>query len=244
MGIYTSDGVHLSKNGKEKLGDLINLNLYNLLCKLGNYQSEQKEKIGQQSGDSGKILTTQSVNTNISINIGRKIMAIFINMKVKVEKQQVSLERKLQIGYSVNHLIYSQKQEKISGTKRLRGVLINARSIRNKFRELQALVTVKLWGIIAITETQIHSQDRDFIGEFRLNGYCLFNKDRINKERGGVLLLIRETLKQTEINLVTNHELICIYINLNIKIRLVLVYQEPKQNIQLDENLYQTMGTH
>ncbi len=74
-------------------------------------------------------------------------------------------------------------------------------------------MTVKLWDIIAITETWIHSQYRDFIGEFRLNGYCLFNKDRINKEGGEVLLYIRETLKPTEINLVTDHELICIDIN-------------------------------
>ncbi len=49
-------------------------------------------------------------------------------------------------------------------------------------------------------------------------------------------------LKPTEINLVTNYEFICIDINLNIKISLVLVYQKPKQNMQLDEDLYQTMG--
>ncbi len=55
-------------------------------------------------------------------------------------------------------------------------------------------------------------------------GYCLFNNDRINKEGCGVLLYIREMLKPTEINLLTNHELICIDVNLNIKIRLVLVY--------------------
>ncbi len=40
----------------------------------------------------------------------------------------------------------------------------------------------------------------------------------------------------------TNHELICIDINSNIRISLVLVYQKPKQNIQLLEDLYQTMG--
>ncbi len=45
--------------------------------------------------------------------------------------------------------------------------------------------------------------------------------NRINNERGGVLLYIREILKPTEIYLVTNHELICIDINLNIKNRLV-----------------------
>ncbi len=67
--------------------------------------------------------------------------------------------------------------------------------------------------IIGITETWIHSQDRDFIGEFNINGYCLFNKDRITKEGGGVLLYIIETLKPTEINLIINHELIYIYVN-------------------------------
>ncbi len=46
---------------------------------------------------------------------------------------------------------------KIPNTKRLQAVLINARSIRNKFRELQALVKVKSWDIIGITETWIHS---------------------------------------------------------------------------------------
>ncbi len=51
---------------------------------------------------------------------------------------------------------------KIVNTKRLRAVLINARSIRNKFRELQALVKIKSWDIIGITETWIHSQDKRF----------------------------------------------------------------------------------
>ncbi len=46
MGVYNSDGVHVNKKCKEKLGDLINLNLYNLLYKLGNYQSGQIDKIG------------------------------------------------------------------------------------------------------------------------------------------------------------------------------------------------------
>ncbi len=45
--LYNSDGVHSSKKGKENLGDLINVNLYNLLSKSGNYQSGQIDKIGQ-----------------------------------------------------------------------------------------------------------------------------------------------------------------------------------------------------
>ncbi len=71
-------------------------------------------------------------------------------------------------------------------------VSINARSIRNKFREKQTLVKVKSWDIIGITETWIHSQDRDFIGEFNMNGYCLFNKDRINKKGGGVFYILEK----------------------------------------------------
>ncbi len=88
--LYNSDGMHLSKKGKEKLVDLINLNLYNLLCKSGNCQSGQIDKIGQQTGGgSDKILKTQSVNSNISINKGKRIMAIYINMKAKIEEQQI-----------------------------------------------------------------------------------------------------------------------------------------------------------
>ncbi len=45
--LYNSDGVHLSKKWKENLGDLINLNIYNLLWKSENYQSGQLDKIGQ-----------------------------------------------------------------------------------------------------------------------------------------------------------------------------------------------------
>ncbi len=44
--LYNSDGVHLSKKWRENLFYLINLNLYNLLCKSGNYQSGQIDKIG------------------------------------------------------------------------------------------------------------------------------------------------------------------------------------------------------
>ncbi len=74
--LYNSDGVHLSKKVKEKLGDLINLNLCNLLCMSGNYQSWEIDRQNRivDSGGSGKILTTQSVNANISINKGRKII--------------------------------------------------------------------------------------------------------------------------------------------------------------------------
>ncbi len=85
-----------------------------------------------------------------------------------------------------------EKVRNIANTKSLPAVLINARSIRNKFRELQALVKVKSWDIIGITEIWIHSQDRDFIGEFNINRYCLFNKDRINKE--GVELIRKEVV--------------------------------------------------
>ncbi len=55
------------------------------------------------------------------------------------------------------------------------------------------------------------------------------------------MLYIRETLKPIEINLIANHELICIDVNLNIKIRLILVYRKPQLNIQLDEDLYETL---
>ncbi len=62
MGVYNSDGLHLRKKGKEKLGDLINLNLiYYVSQETIKWTNRQNRII--DSGGLGKILT-QSVNTN------------------------------------------------------------------------------------------------------------------------------------------------------------------------------------
>ncbi len=94
--------------------------------------------------------------------------------------------------------------------------------------------------MIGITKTQIKSNDRDFIGEYRLKGYSLFNKDRLNK-KGGVVLYIKEALNLIEHSLDSNQEIICVGFNLEIKIRLVLIYRPPNQTDQQDKDLFMVL---
>ncbi len=101
----------------------------------------------------------------------------------------------------------------------LRAVLLNARSVRNKFDELKELTLVNSWDIIGITEIWIRSNDRDFIGEYRLKGYSLFNKDRLNKNGGGVLLYIKEALNPIEHSLDSNQEIMYVDSNQEIMCR-------------------------
>ena len=52
--------------------------------------------------------------------------------------------------------------------------------------------------IIGITESWVHEETRDFVGEYEIQGYKLFKKDRLNKEGGGVLLYVKDHLNPIE----------------------------------------------
>ena len=104
------------------------------------------------------------------------------------------------------------------------------------------MISINSWDIVSITETWINTRDRDYIGEYSIEGYSIFHKDRLHKVGGGILIYIKEGLNPTEIKLNNNHELICIELNLNIVVRLVLVYRPPNQTAEIDRNLYHTLG--
>ena len=56
-------------------------------------------------------------------------------------------------------------------------VLLNARSIRNKSLEFQAMISTELVEIIGITETLVDTAGRDIEGKYRLPGYSLWNSE-------------------------------------------------------------------
>jgi hypothetical protein len=121
-------------------------------------------------------------------------------------------------------------------------VLLNARSIRNKFKELQALVKINNWDVIGITESWLKLKDKDFIGEYNLEGYKIFNKDRAStKPGGGVLIYIKENLFPVEITVESDSELIQIEINTSLKINIILVYRPPNSTPEKDRNLYASL---
>ena len=125
----------------------------------------------------------------------------------------------------------------LNTSNNVRAMLVNARSVRNKFGELECLVAMNEWDIIAITETWLDLTNKDFIGEYKIKGYSLFHKDRVNKIGGGVLIYVRETLNPVEVETNTMHEIISIDLRLTKSIRIILVYRAPKQTNQLDLDL-------
>ena len=122
--------------------------------------------------------------------------------------------------------------------------LLNAQSIRNKMDLFRAMVASEKLDIIGVTESWIHEETRDYLGEFEIPGYKLFKKDRVGRGGGGVLLYVKETLNPIDCNIVTEHELIGISINrLDRCLHIFLCYRPPHQSQVIDESLYNTLGS-
>ncbi len=118
-------------------------------------------------------------------------------------------------------------------------VLLNARSIRNKMPEFRSLVATESADIIAVTESWIQTDGRDFEAEFELPGYTMFKKDRIGRQGGGVLLYVRSHLNSTVQIIDSPHELIGVELNgQTIRLHVYLVYRPPHQTVDKDIDLY------
>ncbi len=64
----------------------------------------------------------------------------------------------------------------------------------------------------------------------------------MNKKGGGILLYIKEALNKIEHSLDSNQEIICVDLNLEINIRLVLIYRPPSQTDQQDKDLFMVLS--
>jgi hypothetical protein len=119
--------------------------------------------------------------------------------------------------------------------------MFNARSIRNKFREAAATIINDNIDIAAITETWLKTEERDFIGEYAIPGYNIFNRDRRNKLGGGVMFYVKNNINATQYttNINNNSEVLCIDIGNRTKYRLILTYRPPNNSVINDQLLYE-----
>ena len=112
----------------------------------------------------------------------------------------------------------------------------------NLFRALMATEKPE---IVGITETWIHTNTRDFEGEFDMLGYKMFKKDRLNREGGGVMLYVRDYLNPVDCKLETEHEMLGVVLNkLHKKLYIYLLYRPPDQTAENDEDLYGSLSTY
>lgn len=93
--------------------------------------------------------------------------------------------------------------------------------------------------IIAVTESWIDTDGRDFEGEFELPGYTMFKKDRTGRQGGGVLIYIKNHLQSTHRPIDSPHELIRVEITGRSRtLHLFVVYRPPHQQLEIDLQLY------
>ena len=79
----------------------------------------------------------------------------------------------------------------------------NAHSMGNKQEELEAIVLLESYDLIAITETW---WDESHDWNVALDGYGLFRRDRRERRGRGVALYVKKTLQSEELSLKNSHE--------------------------------------
>ncbi len=67
-------------------------------------------------------------------------------------------------------IVTASNQYNLSDSDHIKACYLTARSIRNKFSDLEELVATEKFAIIAITESWLNTKDRDFLAEYNLPG--------------------------------------------------------------------------
>ena len=119
--------------------------------------------------------------------------------------------------------------------------MINARSLRNKFSDLEALAAVDDYDIIGITETWLNTDRRDYLAEYSLPGYTMFNCERVNRAGGGVLLYVKASLQplMKEMPKLDNVDSVLVQLKIRSKKFLInLIYRPPANNAASDKMIY------
>ena len=124
--------------------------------------------------------------------------------------------------------------------------LVNARSLRNKFTDLETHAFVDDYDIIGITESWLDTKQRDFLAEYSLPGYTIFSSERNGRMGGGVLLYIKTNLNPvlTPKPLIDNID--AIYVQLRNEsqqtMTLGLIYRPPAQSNVIDSKLFEQIA--
>ena len=119
--------------------------------------------------------------------------------------------------------------------------MFNARSLRNKFTDLEALVTSEDYHIIGVSESWLNTVNRDFLAEYNLPGYLMFSCERANRTGGGALLYVKAGLHPSilEKEKINNVDSVLLQLKIHSKKFIIgLIYRPPGQNITNDKKLY------
>lgn len=115
----------------------------------------------------------------------------------------------------------------------------NARGISTK--EAEFIRNKNLTDLFLISETWLNKESNNFrIKDFKLKGFDIIRNDRIDKQRGGTAILIKNSLKYQIIknfykcNNKLEASIIKVYVN-NDELFIVSCYRPPNNNINTNE---------
>jgi len=88
-------------------------------------------------------------------------------------------------------------------TAQIKCLYMNARSMGNKQKELEATVLLESYDLIALTETW---WDESHDWSVAIDSYRLFRRDRWGMTGGGIDLYIKKSIQYEELSLKNSHE--------------------------------------
>ena len=123
---------------------------------------------------------------------------------------------------------------------------VNARSLRNKFSELEEMAFTEQYDIIGVSESWLNLLNRDFLAEYNIPGYITFEKSRLNKNGGGVILYIKAGLNPILLSkpIIANVDALYIILKNHSgkKLAIILTYRPPAQPVQTDSDLFDQLS--
>ena len=118
--------------------------------------------------------------------------------------------------------------------------------MRNKFTDMEEVVFTENYDIIGVTETWLNTESRDFLAEYTLPGYTVFEKSRTNRNGGGVLLYVKEHLNPVQLpkSEIANVDSLYLLLkdNHGKKIVIGLIYRPPAQPVHTDREIYEQIS--
>ncbi len=89
-------------------------------------------------------------------------------------------------------------------------------------------------------------RSQTFLAEYNIPGYAIFEKSRVNRNGGGILLYIKTSLNPVQISkpTIANADALCVSLkgNNGTKLAIVLLYRPPAQTVQTDRDIYEQIS--
>ncbi len=124
---------------------------------------------------------------------------------------------------------------------KLKEYYVNTCSLRNKFSDLEEIEFSGNYDIIGITESWLNTDVRDYLSEYKIPGYTMFEKSRITKNGGGIILDIKTSLNPVLLSKPLKANVDILFTSLKnkygTKLALSLVYRPPTQAVQTNSDL-------